>query len=118
MQQSLGSSTRETHIRHAIEMFRRQGQHAKADEMEESITPAVSEPPPEAEHVWETFLEITSSRRISDGVPTTSISQELDLWQRLYSLELLPWELRALRMLDSIWCEWVMKQVNAKAASK
>ena len=114
MQQSLGSSTREAHIRHAIESFRRQGQHAKADQLEDEITPAVSEPPAEAEHIWEVFLEITSSRRISDGVPTTSISQELDLWQRLYALQFLPWELRALRMLDGIWCNWVLKQATKK----
>ena len=110
MQQSLGSSTREAHIRHAIESFRRQGQHAKADELEDSVTPAVPDPPPETEHIWEIFLEITSSRRFSDGGPTTSISQELDLWQSLYSIQFLPWELRALRMLDGIWCSWILKQ--------
>lgn len=113
MQQSLGSTTRDAHIRHAIESFRKQGRHGEADKLEADTEKMVPDPPEEGEYLWEIFLEITAGRRVADGVPTTSIMQELDLWQRLYSMVFRPWEIRALRMLDGTWCSWISKQYHA-----
>lgn len=117
MQQSLGSTTRDAHIRHAIESFRRQGRHGEADKLEAETEKLVPDPPPEGEYLWDIFIEITSSRRVADGTPTTSITQELDLWQRLYSMQFKPWEIRALRMLDGVWCNWLVKQQSKKSSN-
>ena len=96
-------------------MLRKQGRLKDADDLEASVDPG--ELPEEAELVWEAFLEICSGRTVSEGQPTSSILNEVYVWSRLYSVELLPWELKALQMLDGVWCTWIMRQYNARLSA-
>lgn len=61
--------------------------------------------PPEARHLWQTFLELHRTRP-SNGFGAGAIPYaEIDAWTRLKRTPLDPWETDAIVALDEAWLE-------------
>lgn len=56
------------------------------------------------EALWASFLELSfSGRSYIEGGPLPLSSTEILSWCQLNQLTLQPWELRAIRLLDTAW---------------
>jgi hypothetical protein len=59
--------------------------------------------PDEILHVWENFIEISSTRSPGFNGPLPITYQEIKSWQELTQTPLAPWEVKAIKKLDNIY---------------
>lgn len=56
--------------------------------------------PPEAVHLWDTFLELTRRRHGNGFAPLPITHQDIRAWSELKQWPLAPWEIDAILALD------------------
>ncbi len=61
--------------------------------------------PPELVYLWVEFLEINGARGSSGFAPATINFTELAGWMLVTGIRLMPWEVRVVRSLDTVWFE-------------
>lgn len=71
--------------------------------------PAAPALPPEARHLWHTFLELHRTRSSGFG-PSSIRYAEIDAWQRLKRTPLDPWEVDAIVALDEAWMDIALSE--------
>ena len=75
------------------------------------IPPGLQGPelPPDAEHIWQWFLDLNSARG-SNGFGVNPISyQDIAAWSSLTGTIVRPSEVAALKALDAVWLGEVMR---------
>lgn len=66
-------------------------------------------PPPDLDYLWEWFWELDHSRDRSMSISPITYA-ELHYWQRIKGVTLKPWELDAIRMMDTAYCSEANKK--------
>ena len=70
--------------------------------------------PEGAQHIWDWFLDLCSGRqRMDRGQPCPLTYSEVSAWAQLLRRRLLPFEVRQLKMLDSLYIQ-TWRQQNGR----
>lgn len=63
--------------------------------------------PERLKHIWEMFLELHGGRSYNSGGPNPLSWSDLHAWASLTNTDLKPWEVHAIKALDSAWLRTV-----------
>lgn len=69
--------------------------------------------PAGCEAVWRAFVQIGRSRPAGFGVSAISL-QEIESWQRLYGVQMTPWELDLLLDIDATFVQHATQKAKVK----
>ena len=61
-------------------------------------------------HVWHWFCELSAARGSTMGGFLPLSFTEIEAWARLYSVELQPWHVRAIRAMDTAFLGAIAKK--------
>jgi len=97
-----GNDPIETQLRQAAKTRKALGLTDKEPEdvIEEQYT---TELPEEAEVAYATFLELAAARSSNGWGPSAISYLDIKSWSDLYGVELSPWDIKAIRMLDQLY---------------